>query len=290
MPDGTRREDLTFTSGGELCAAWHYPSAGGDTCVVMAHGFSLTRHDGLAPYAEAFAAGGCQALVFDHRFLGDSGGEPRQRFRIGEQLEDWANAIAFARALEGVRRIVLWGFSFSGGHVATLAARRDDIDAALVLCPFADGLARTLGTPPATAARILPRAALDILGRPNWIPVTAPTGELGAMTLPGEAEGFERAVPQGSPWRNEITPGLFLTVGRHRPFKKAKRIACPLWVGLGERDISVSAKAVEKIAKRAPKGELHRYPYDHFDPFVDDAPAEIAADQLTFLRARGLTP
>lgn len=294
MSAGERREDLGFTSGGDLVAAWHYPGAGagtgggGDVCVVMAHGFSLTRHDGLAPYAEAFAGAGYQALVFDHRYLGDSGGEPRQRFRIREQLEDWANAIAFARTLEGVSRIVLWGFSFSGGHVATLCERRDDIDAALVLCPFADGLARTLATKPGTAARIIPRAVRDVLGQTNLIPVTAQPGELGAMTFPGEAEGFEATVRDGSPWRNEITPGLFLTVGLHRPVARARRISCPLWVGIGDRDISVSAKAVERLASRAPQGELHRYPYDHFEPFVGDAPAQIAADQLTFLR--GQTP
>ena len=58
-------------------------------------------------------------LVFDHRYLGDSGGEPRQRFRKRDQLQDWRSAVSFARTLDGVdpERIVLWGFSFSGGHV-----------------------------------------------------------------------------------------------------------------------------------------------------------------------------
>ena len=48
------REDLTFPSGDGHCAAWlHRPPAGGADVpiVVMAHGFSLTRHDGLPPYA-----------------------------------------------------------------------------------------------------------------------------------------------------------------------------------------------------------------------------------------------
>ena len=64
----------------------------------MANGFSLTRHDGLPRFAERFAEAGYRVLLFDHRFLGDSGGEPRQRFRIAEQQEDWRNAFAFAQA------------------------------------------------------------------------------------------------------------------------------------------------------------------------------------------------
>ena len=47
------RSELTFASGDAHCAAWLYrPAAEPAACVVMAHGFSLTRHDGLAPYAE----------------------------------------------------------------------------------------------------------------------------------------------------------------------------------------------------------------------------------------------
>jgi len=287
------RVDTSFTSGGERCAAWHYapqtPNATG-TCVVMAHGFSLTRHDGLPLYAEVLAAAGAHVLVFDHRHLGDSGGTPRQRFRRGAQLEDWRNAVAFARTLDGVavERIVLWGFSFSGGHVVTLAAGRDDIAAAIVLCPFVDGLRRALGTPPKLSAWIIPRALADAAGRDTLIPVTGQPGTHAAMALPGEADGFARAVPDGSPWRNEISPAVFLTVGTVRPVNKAGKVTCPLWVGLGERDISVHKPAVERLAARAPHGELHRYDADHFDGFLGDLPAQIAGDQVAFLTREGL--
>lgn len=52
------RIDITFPSGSAKCAAWLYYPTGTDNkvpCVVMAHGFSLTRHDGLILYAEALA-------------------------------------------------------------------------------------------------------------------------------------------------------------------------------------------------------------------------------------------
>lgn len=256
----------------------------------MAHGFSLTRHDGLPPYAERLAEAGAAVLVFDHRHLGDSGGEPRQRFRTREQREDWRNAVAFARSLDRVDpgRIVLWGFSFSGSHVVETALADPGIAAVLALCPMVDGLARALATPPALSAWLTPRALADQLGRHNLVPVTAQPGEHAAMTLPGEADGFFAAVPGGSPWRNEISPAVFLSVATIRPVRKAGRLRVPLWVGLGERDVSVSSRAVQKLAQRAPQGELHRYPYDHFGAFLGEGPARVAADQINFLRRREL--
>ena len=69
------RIDVSFTSGDDEIAAWHYAPSEAATepgpCIVMAHGFSLTRHDGLAAYAERFAGVGVRVLVFDHRYLGD---------------------------------------------------------------------------------------------------------------------------------------------------------------------------------------------------------------------------
>lgn len=292
-PPATNRAEVTFTSGGDRCAAWHYPPRTEHTtgtCIVMAHGFSLTRHDGLAPFAEAFAAAGAHVLVFDHRYLGDSGGEPRQRFRRGDQIEDWRNAIAFARTLDGVvaDRIVLWGYSFAGSHAATLAIQRDDLAAVLVLCPFVNGLRRVLGTAPALAAWVMPHALADLAGRDVLIPVTGPPGSRAAMTFPGESDGFAAAVPHGSPWRNEISPGIFATIALMRPVTRAAGIGCPLWAGLGDRDVTVHGRSVEKLAARAPRGELHRYDADHFEVFLGDLPARIAADQVAFLRARDL--
>jgi pimeloyl-ACP methyl ester carboxylesterase len=256
----------------------------------MGHGFSLTRHDGLEPYAERLAAAGAAVLVFDYRYFGDSPGLPRQRFRKAAQIEDWRAAVAFARATDGVdaSRIVPWGFSFGGGHAIETAIADGSVAATIALCPLVDGLARALATPPALSAWLVPRALADQLGRHNLVAVTAQPGEHAAMTLPGEADGFAASVPDGSPWRNEISPAVFLTVAMHRPVAKVARLSSPLWVGVGERDVSTSKRAVERAAARAPHGELHRYPYDHFGPFLGDGPDLIAAEQIQFLQRTGV--
>lgn len=285
----TTRHDTTFTSGGERCAAWWYPPSDGTTghapCVVMAHGFSMTRDQGLETYAERFAAAGVHVLVFDHRYLGDSEGEPRRRFRGRHQREDWRNAIEHAKALDGVdpTRVVLWGFSFSGGHVAKLLAENVDVAAAMVLCPFVSGLPRVLATSPATIAWILPRAIADAFGRHTLIPVTGPPGARAAMTLPGEEEGFALSTPEGSRWRNEISPGLFATVAFHRPVARARSMTVPLWVGRCADDVSTDFASIGRLADKAPNGVLVDLPGDHFAPFHGEAPERIAGAQVAFL-------
>lgn len=288
------RTEHRIASGGTELAAWLYrpedPSRDAP-CVVLGHGFSLTRHDGLAAFAEVFAEAGLAALVIDWRYLGDSGGEPRQRFRMAHQREDRAAAVDWVRRQRGIDpdRIVIWGFSMSGGHgvQSTVADRR--IAALLLLCPFLDGLDRVRRTPVGVSARILPRAVLDNLGRDVTVPVTAPPGAFGAMSLEGECDGFRSAVAPGSPWRNEISPGLFTTVMAFRPVRLASQVRVPVWLGLGERDVTVSRRAVERFAAQAPRATLVRYPqHDHFSPMVGAAPAEIAGDQVSFLRAVGI--
>jgi pimeloyl-ACP methyl ester carboxylesterase len=286
--------ELSFRSGDETCAAWRFDPpgpAGSRPCVVMGHGFSLTRHDSLARYAERLAAAGAVVLVFDYRHLGDSGGEPRQHFRTPLQLQDWRAAVLTARALPGVdpARIVLWGFSFGGSHaVATTAVAGGRVAATIALCPFLDGLARVLATPPGNVARLVPKAAANLCGARNTVPVTGPPGAWAAMTLPGEADGFAATVPADSPWRNEIAPGLFLTLALHRTARLGRKIPGPLWVGLGTRDVTVSGAAIRRLATQAPAGELHTYPEDHFSVFRPDAVETIATDQIAFLQRSGL--
>lgn len=282
------RKDVTFTSGGDKIAAWLYPGTS-DACIVMAHGFSLTRHDGLDTYATALNQAGASVLVFDHRYLGDSGGEPRQRVRFKDQAEDYRAAIAYARQLGGVDpdHIILWGYSFAGGTSVNVAAADSRIAGVILLCPFLDGRARVLATirrTPWVATRLMRRAIWDRFGSHNLIKVTSEPGELAAMAFPGEADGFAAAMGEGSPWLNEVAPGAFATVAFHRPITKAKHLAIPVWVGMGEQDITASRKAIEKFAAKAPDAELHRYDMGHFEPFFGNDPAMIAADQVDWFK------
>ena len=114
-------------------------------------------------------------------------------------------------------------------------------------------------------------------------------GDLGAMALEGEADGFAAVVSADSPWRNEVSPALFASIMSHRPYTRTAALACPAWFGRGERDNSVHGPSIEVAAESAPAATLVRYPqHDHWTPFQQGAQAMIAADQVSFLRSAGL--
>ncbi|HEX3897797.1 MAG TPA: alpha/beta fold hydrolase [Mycobacteriales bacterium] len=285
-------QDVKIASGETSLAAWFLvpDGPGPHPCVVMGQGFSMTRYDGFAPYAEAFLAAGVAVLAFDYRYFGDSGGTPRQKFAIRAQRADWRAAVAFAKADERIEssQIVAWGFSFGGGFGLEASLRDPDVAAVIALCPFVDGLRRALGTPPALLGWLLPKAIANAAGRHILVPVAAEPGGHAALTRPGELAGFTKVAPADSTWRNEVTPGIFVWVSTFRPVTKAARLRQPLWVGLGERDVTANDVAVARLAERAPRGELHRYDGDHFDVLLRPLADRIAADQLEFLKAAGV--
>jgi uncharacterized protein len=295
----SEREDLTFPSGADTCAAWLYRPegvAGPAPCVVMAHGFSATREDTLPAYAERFAAAGMAVLLFDYRHFGASTGEPRQLLDIGRQQADYRAAIAFARTLGGIdaHRIALFGTSFSGGHVVAVAAKDPSIAAVVSQAPFADGLAAVRITPPLTALRATVLGLADqtaaLAGRaPRLMPAVGPPGSFAVMTQPDAQPGFEAIVPAGSHWRNEVAARVMLRVALYRPVRSAASVACPLLVCVCEHDTTTPPGPAVKMGERAPRGEVARYPIGHFDIYVGEHFERAVADQTAFLQ-RHLAP
>jgi hypothetical protein len=183
---------------------------------------------------------------------------------------------------------VLWGYSLAAGPALKAAVNDRQIAAVLTISPFLDGLARIRRSPIRNTAWIVPRAVADLIGLRTTIPATAPPGGHGAMVLPGEADGFARIVKNGSPWPNQVPAAAAVTTVAHRRQTLARHLHCPVWVGIGDNDRSVSETAAEQLATRAPAGELHRYPFDHFDPLAGTAPKLVARDQIKFLLEQGL--
>jgi pimeloyl-ACP methyl ester carboxylesterase len=255
---------------------------------VMAHGMSLTRHDGLGRYAEIIAAAGVAVLVYDHRYLGDSEGEPRQRIQLTRQVEDRRSAIEFARLIDGVDpdRIVVWGYSFSGGSAAVAAATDPRVAGAILAFPFLDGLARgaaELRSSLRNLAWFEAQVAKRLIGRSDRVAVTAEPGGRALMALPGEARGFASLVAPDSPWRNEVLATPLAVEFMRRPITRARKVHCPTLIQIGERDISATRGPIEKFARRAPLAELRRYDLDHWQPFDDANAADVAGDQVDWL-------
>jgi hypothetical protein len=138
-----RREDIEFDSEGTLVRGWLYrPEGTRDVpAVVLAGGWCYVRELVMPYYAEAFAAAGIAALVFDYRNLGSSDGEPRQHLDPWAQIRDYQNALSFLERTDGIDpdRLGAWGISYSGGHVLILAATDPRVKAIVSQIPVVDG-------------------------------------------------------------------------------------------------------------------------------------------------------
>jgi pimeloyl-ACP methyl ester carboxylesterase len=284
------RADLRFLSNADTCAAWLYPAVGAEAPVpgvVMAHGLSGTRRDGLGPFAERFAAAGIAALVFDHRGFGDSGGEP-DLFDPRRQLEDWRAAIGFARSMPGLDpdRIAAFGSSIGGGNALAAAAEDPRIAAVISQVPFLDVIRQAHRSSLSVGARVLLAGA-----RGRHLPAVGQPHESAFINAPGADAGWRQVVASGedSRWRNRVSSRWLL--GRpFRPARRAARLHCPWLVCVGEADRVARPGPAIAAARRAPLGELHIYPgVDHFDIYAGPEFEAVVADQLVFLH-RHLLP
>ena len=282
------KSDVSFRSGDADCAAWLYRPSGASAVVVMAHGLSAVRDQRLPAYAERFAAAGIGVLLFDYRRFGASGGEPRQVVDIGDQLDDWRAAVAYARGLEGVRQVGLFGSSFAGGHALQIASEDAGLAAVIAQCPMTDGALSALKVPPLTSLK-LARAALQdqaraLAGRPPLlIRAAGRPGELALMSAPDALPGFESLTGPDSAWRNAVAARVGLRIGLYRPGRHAARITAPLLLCICDKDSLVSVKAAAKVAEVAPRGEARHYPIGHFEIYVGEWFERAVADQTAFL-------
>lgn len=289
------REKVRFVSGDTHCAAWHYPGTNG-ACVVMAGGFAVTMGPGTDRFAKRFHAAGFAVLAFDYRHLGDSGGQPRQIVRIGEQLADWRAAVAFASTLPGVdpARVAIWGFSASGGHVFPVAARNSELAAAIAQTPNADGQAAMRNAArhqrPLALLRFTGLAFLDALGSvvgspPRLVPLDGAPGTVAVLTTPDVVGGGRMLDPDDRypSWQQRVAARSAFRVGFYRPGRYASRVRCPLLVLVCDQDRSALAEPAVRAAERAPQAELVRLSGGHYAPFMDAHEQTVEAE-LSFLR------
>ena len=292
---------LKIPSGRDACAAWYLPATtaeltgpSGRPCVVMANGFGGNRDCGLLAYAEGFAAAGLDVVAFDYRGFADSTGTPRQLVSHRRQRQDYHAAIAAARQMSGVdpERIVLWGTSFSGGHVVVVAARDNRVAAVISMTPAIDGLVALTQIARSASAREMKGAMTnglrDVLRAvtrraPHYVPIVGAPGSGAVITIPGAEEALMPLV--GPSWRNEVCARAVFGLPFNRPIRFAKRLDCPLLVQVGTNDkMAPPATGRRATAKAGRQAEFREYPVDHLDVYERPGCDEILADQIDFAR------
>lgn len=298
-PSSTSREEVSFEVDGIPVNAWLYlPSeaAGPVPCVVMGHGLGGTKSMGLEYYAAHFQKAGLAALAFDYRHLGDSGGEPRQLVWIPYQQQDYVAAIAYARSRPEIdaSKIALWGTSLSGGHVLVTAARDQWVACVVAQVPLLAGdaggmeVVRKLGfgymvkMAFAHGLRDLVRGWLGL--SPHKIPLAGQPRTIAAMADAGAWEAFNQLAPKD--FVNEVCARILVRMDKYHPIKYASQVNCPVLLQICEQDLTTTPpKLVEKALKLlGDKGEVIRYPIDHFDVYLGENVERAVADQVEFYK------
>ncbi|KIY70887.1 hypothetical protein CYLTODRAFT_441638 [Cylindrobasidium torrendii FP15055 ss-10] len=112
--------------------------------IVMAHGLTATKKMGLDTYAEVFVQQGpcthqvgAQSYLYGVRCLID--GVPRSVVDHNSQQDDYRTVVRWVRQQKSFdpHKVVIWGSSYSCGHVIALAADRElGVKAAISQCPW----------------------------------------------------------------------------------------------------------------------------------------------------------
>ncbi|MEZ5244163.1 MAG: CocE/NonD family hydrolase [Acidimicrobiales bacterium] len=287
----TQREvDFTSSDGTTLRGVLHLPAASASVPgVVMTHGFSAVKEMGLPPFAEAICDAGIAVLLYDHRGLGASDGEPRGQINPWAQMHDMQQALTWlgTRPEVDAGRLGLWGSSFSGGEVLVLGAVDERVRAVVANVPFAGlpGADYETGTDTVVAAIA---AALDdgSLADGTAATVFGPMAvvneegtELSAFLGQPESSEWFLAAGASTSWRNEVT--LANAFGTEPPFDPgacAAHLRCPtLFVVASEDHVAEAAIALAAYERAPEPKELLVIDGHHFTPYAGAPQREASA-------------
>lgn len=253
----SRRISVEFESEGATLRGFLYEAAAGEPpfpLVVMTHGTSATIPMVADRYAETFAEAGVSALLYDHRNLGISDGEPRQEINPWVQCRGYIDATNFALTLDNhdPSRIGLWGDSYSGGEVFLVAACDQRVKAVVAQCPVFG--ADIPEVEPSTESFGTIRNTLlfgDVSGLPQDvtgpIPVVSPD-QLGTPSLLEPIQAFrwftEHGGRHGSGWLNRATRVIPSNTTPYSPYMCSPFVRAPSLMMVAPQDEMVHANPV----------------------------------------------
>jgi uncharacterized protein len=293
------RRDIEFPAeDGTTLRGWLYTpdgATGAGPAVVMAHGFSAVKEQTLEDLGAVLADAGLACLVYDHRNLGASDGEPRQDIDPVAQLRDLRTAITYAETLDEVdrSRIGIFGSSYSGAHVLAVAALDRRVRCVVSQVPLISGFRNverltTAETFPGLLAQLdAERRARFEGAAPATIPVcsddpAAPCAFPGLHTY--RYFHHYHDVGRSPSWRNECTVRSIDYALAYDVTPYLPRIApTPLLMILTEEDTTTPTDlALEAFAAAREPKRLVMIPGHHYRVYVDafDESSAAARDFL----------
>lgn len=292
------RRDVEIDAGDVRLRGWLFlPDRGRAPfpAVILAHGFSALKEMGLDRYAEVFAAAGLASVVYDHRNLGASEGEPRGEIDWNAQLRDSRRVVTWAadRPEIDAGRIGLWGTSYSGGLVLIAAATDRRVKCVVSQVPFLSGLETMIRVTPPDGRDALfamidrERRSLAAGNPPSSVPIcvddpTKPPEAPGRRTF-RYFDGYRRAL--GIPWENRVTIRSLEWRLEYDALPFAAHVApTPLLLIVAEEDdVTPPELALDAFARAGEPKRLVRIPGHHYRPYVEAFDESSAAARDWFV-------
>lgn len=277
------RSDVAFDAAGTTLRGWLYTpdaASGPFPAVVMAHGFSAVKEMGLDEYAEVFAAAGLAALVYDHRNLGASDGEPRSEIDPTAQMRDYRHAVTYAASRPEIdaERIGLWGTSYSGGLVVIAAAIDRRVRCVVSQVPYLSGYETMRQVKPledhAAFYRMLDRERRALAeGKPPSTVAICSDDPTKPPTAPGRRtyRYFHDYVERkNAPWKNEVTiRSLDLRLEYEAlPFVPRVSPTPLLMIVASDDDVTPTDLALRAYARALEPKKLVLLRGDHYHPYL----------------------
>ena len=220
--------------------------------------------------------------MFDYRNFGASDGNRRQWINVKKQLEDWNSAIEFVKNDDRINReeLMLFGSSFSGGHVIWLSAHRNDIKATIAQCPYTDTMATIKAVSPLYVLKKAPFVVADIIScltgyHPVMLKLSSYCGENALMEAD---EATTKRFIGDAKFINEAPARTLLEFVKYSPGKFFDRINNPIYVAAcakdtlcpAEKTIQLAGKARHLIYKIYDCGHFEIYLSPHFEEAIND--------------------
>ena len=268
----------SFTHQQTQCAATlHKPQPMGPSprpTILMVHGWGGTQLMLVKHFISAFNDAGFCVITFDYPGWGDSEGLSRNAISPWQREKVVESALSYAKSLPEVdeTNLLLWGTSFGGGHVVSIAAKHPELRGAIVQVPMLDGLLAVKAVPLARQLRFGVDIMLDILNPfgNRYIPIIAEAGGYASMDRDGAWRVQEWIQTHlGQPYDNRVAARSLATMGFYRPLNALKKIRIPMLVIGATRD-TVAPFDEKKIKQRVSENvEIHVIDANHFDPYLD---------------------
>jgi hypothetical protein len=294
-------ERITFTSGDQTIVGRLYPaafSAGPAPAVAIIGPMTFVKEQAPLQYARRLERNGYTALIFDPRYRGDSGGEPRCLEDPVAKVEDLRAAVAFLATRPDVDsgRLAVLGVCMGGNSAVHAAADDPQIRAVAAVTPHfrnAEADALWLGGEAAVTARLArgqhAQAKYEATGQVEYVPgvdsVRPDVGMPGLLPWAWYQAQADRGV-----WDNRYAVLSDAGLLSYESLSAAARLTKPFLLIHGN-NCALPDQARRHFAVVPTQDKLHLHPDSpHLEFYDNPAVIDSAVTSVTDWFARHLGP